>query len=56
MNLLMFDGFGIKHHSFFILLFLKVLISFLLHFVTFLDEKHDKHNILFPQVQDKHLK
>lgn len=43
---LIFDGFGIKLHSIFVLTFLKVLISFHLHFFTFLNED-------FPQKQDK---
>lgn len=41
--LLIFDGFGIRLHSVFILLSLKVLISFLFHFFTFLDEEQDKN-------------
>lgn len=42
-----FDGFGIKPHSIFILLSLKVLISFFLHLFTFLHEGHDKPSIYF---------
>lgn len=54
-NLLIFDGFGIKLHSIFILLSLKVLISFPLHFFTFLDEEH-KNTFLCLQEQYKHYR
>ena len=46
----MFDGSGIKLHSSFILLSPKVLISFPLHFFTFLDEER-KNTFLFLQEQ-----
>lgn len=45
-DLLIFDGFGIKPHSFFVLLLLKVLISPSFHFFTFLVEEHDKKTFI----------
>lgn len=47
LNLLILDGFGIKENSVLILLFLKVFVSFLLHFVTLLDEKPDKAHLVW---------
>lgn len=41
-HLLIVYSFGIKLDSFFILLFLKVLVSFFLHFITFLVEGDQK--------------
>lgn len=45
-DLLNAEGFGIILHSFFILLFLKVLVSFRLHFFTFLEEKRNRSFLL----------